>query len=147
VAVHPYNAGLKSALETVRITRAVMRRSHDSRKALWVTELGWPAARGRVKLDLGLKRLSTTDSGMAKRVGTAYDSFLSRRKSKRYGVSRLYWFTWASPYTPGEAAIWEYAGLLIANRVGFVPTPALAAYQYSARRNQGCAKAPSGACR
>ena len=81
------------------------------------------------------------------RVRTAYGSFLARRKNKRYGVSRLYWFTWGSSYAPGETGLWEYAGLLITNRTGFGPTPALWAYQNSARRNQGCAKAPTGACR
>jgi hypothetical protein len=145
VAVHPYNSGLKNALEAVRLVRGVMRRYHDSRKPLWVTELGWPAARGKLKLNLGLKRLVTTDNGMARRIGTTYDSFLSRRK--RYGVGRLYWFTWASSYRKGEGSIWNFAGLLEANPLGFVPTPALAAYRTSARRNEGCPKAVTGVCR
>jgi hypothetical protein len=147
VAIHPYNARIKTALEVVRLSRGVMARRRDARKPIWVTELGWPAARGQLKLDLGLKRLVTSDQGMAKRVGSSYDSFLDRRRNKRYGVSRLYWFTWASSYGPGEGGIWEYAGLVEARRLAFIPTPALAAYQASARRNQGCVKAPTGACR
>jgi hypothetical protein len=149
VAIHPYNAGLKSALEVARIVRGVMRRAHDGRKALWVTELGWPAARGRaVSLNLGgLKRLLTTDSGMAKRVGSTYDAFLDKRTDKRYGVGRVYWFTWASSYNPGEAGIWEYAGLVEAGPLAFIPTPALGAYRRSARHNEGCAKGPAGTCR
>jgi hypothetical protein len=139
VAVHPYNTGPKNALVVVRAVRISMRRAHDGRKPLWVTELGWPAARGRavsLQIDLGLKRLTTTDAGMAKRIGSAYDSFLARRSDRRYGVGRLYWFTWASSYRPGEGGIWDYAGLLITSPLGFAPTPALAAYQRSAHRNE-----------
>jgi hypothetical protein len=83
---------------------------------------------------------------MARRVGTTYDSFLSKRRNKRYGVSRLYWFTWASSYEKAEGGIWNYAGLLEANPFGFLPTPALGAYQASARRNEGCPKDASGLC-
>jgi len=147
VAVHPYNSGLRSALEVVRIVRGVMRRRGDARKALWVTELGWPAARGRVKLTRGLRRLVTTDHGMARRIRTGYNAFLSRRRNSRYGVSRVYWFTWASSYQGGEGGIWNYAGLLRTQPLDFVRTPALGAYRASARRNQGCRKTITGRCR
>src|SRR3954453_1209256 len=122
VAVHPYNSGLKSALDAVRIVRGVMRRNHDSRKPLWVTELGWPAARGKLKLSPGLKRLVTTDNGMARRIGTTYGSFLSRRRRRSSG------------------------GLLMTTPLGLVPTAALPAYQASARHNEGCPKGVSGYC-
>jgi hypothetical protein len=111
-----------------------------------VTELGWPAARGKLKLTVGLKRLVTTDNGMARRIRATYDSFLARRRDKRYGVSRLYWFTWASSYRGGEGGIWNYAGLLMTGPLGFAPTPALGAYRASARRNQGCSKTVTGLC-
>ncbi|HEY1358027.1 MAG TPA: beta-galactosidase [Thermoleophilaceae bacterium] len=138
VAIHPYNADVRTALTAVRLVRGVMRGGHDSRKPIWVTELGWPAARGRVQKGLlgGLKRLVTTDNGMAKRVAGAYNSFLDKSRTRHYGIGRLYWFTWATSYLPGEAGIWDFAGLVMTNPVGFVPTPALAAYKRSARRNE-----------
>ena len=124
-----------------------MRRSHDGRKPLWVTELGWPAALGKVDVDAGLARFITTDRGMAAIIGPAYGAFLRRRNEPRYGVGRLYWFTWASSYRPGEAGIWDYAGLLQESPLGFLRTPSLGAYRRSARQNEGCAKGPTGACR
>ena len=78
----------------------------------------------------------TTDTGMAHRIGQTYAAFLSKRRDKHYGVGRLYWFTWASSYQPGEGGIWEYAGLLVSSPLGFAPTPALGAYQSSAHRNE-----------
>jgi hypothetical protein len=147
VAVHPYTKAPRDALVLVRAIRGAMRRAHDSRKPVWVTELGWPAARGKLPVDDGLLRLTTTDGRMAKRLRAAYDAFLRTRRSRRYGVGRLYWFSWASSYRPGEGGIWEYSGLLVAGRTAFWPTPALAAYQRSARRNQGCVKSRWGACR
>jgi polysaccharide biosynthesis protein PslG len=134
VALHPYNASLKDALTAARLTRSVMRRYGDRRKPLWITELGWPAARGKLRVNAGLRRLTTTDGGMARRVKTSYAEFVSRRRSPSYGVSRLYWFTWASSYSRGEGGIWNYAGLVWSGPAGFVPTPALRAYRSSARR-------------
>jgi hypothetical protein len=151
VAIHPYNRRVKSTLQAVRLTRRVMAKSRDARKPLWITELGWSAGQGLFDLDserdAGLRRLVTTDFGVARRLRSSYDALLRRRKSKRYGVSRLYWFTWTSSYGDGEGGIWEYAGLVNAGRRPFAHTRALGAYQASARRNQGCVKAPTGACR
>jgi hypothetical protein len=148
VAVHPYNSGPKDALSTIKIVRGVMRRRRDRRKPIWVTELGWPAARGKLSVDRGLRRLVTTQNGMAGRIRAAYRSMLRTRRSKLYGVGRLYWFTWGSSYLPtGEAGIWNYAGLVAVLPNTFTETPALAAYRSSARSNQGCAKSVFGTCR
>jgi hypothetical protein len=151
VAIHPYNAALKNVFTVVRLTRRVMARSRDARKPVWVTEVGWPAARGRVDLhverDLGLRQIVTTDGGMSRRLRSSYRTFVSRRRSKRFGVSRVYWFTWGTPYRTGESGIWEFAGLVKTGSAGFSATPSLSSYRASARRHQGCAKSTTGACR
>jgi hypothetical protein len=147
-AVHPYNANPRAALALVGAVRHTMRRFHDGHKPLWVTELGWPAARGKISVDPGLARFTTTDRGMAGSIGPAYGAFLRRRRNPHYGAGRLYWFTWASTYRArGEAGIWNYAGLLVDSPSGFIRTPSLGAYRRSARRYEGCAKGPTGACR
>jgi hypothetical protein len=148
VAIHPYASGPNDAMGAVRAVRAVMRRNRDGRKPIWVTELGWPAARGKLRLDGGLRRLVTTDRGMAGRIRSVYEAMLRRRRDRRYGVQRLYWFTWASSYEPGgEGGIWNFAGLVAAPPGSFKPTPSLAAYRASARRGEGCAKTTRGSCR
>lgn len=147
-AVHPYTDGPRDALSVIRSVRAVMRKNHDRRKPIWVTELGWPAARGKLSVDSGLRRLVTTGHGMASRIGPMYESLLRTRRNKRYGVQRLYWYTWASSYVPsGEAGIWNYAGLVAALPLAVKPTSALSAYRSAARRGEGCSKTSRGSCR
>jgi hypothetical protein len=148
VAIHPYNSGPKDAMVAIKTVRGVMRRRRDRRKPIWVTELGWPAARGKLSIDGGLRRLVTTERGMADRIRTAYSTMLRTRRSKLYGVGRLYWFTWASSYAPrGEGGIWNYAGLVAALPKTVVATAGFYAYRSSARSNQGCAKTVFGTCR
>lgn len=146
-AIHPHSSSVKDALITARLTRKVMRRARDKRKPLWITELGWPAARGKQPADEGLQRLTTTPSGMAARMKKIYGKLVRTRKSKKYGVSRVFWFTWATGYKPStETGIWDFAGLVWSAGPAFILTPALKVYRGSARRYQGCAKTILGRC-
>jgi hypothetical protein len=145
VAIHVYTAKVRNVLRAVRMNRHVMTRNHDRRKPLWVTELSWPAARGR-ESDPGLDRVITTDRGMARRLSAGYASLVRARR--RLHVGRVFWYTWASDYRPGrEGTVFHYAGLLRAGGGTFEPRPAFYAYRRTARRFEGCAKTSTGRCR
>jgi hypothetical protein len=145
VAIHVYTAKVRNVLRAVRMGRHVMRRNHDGGKPIWVTELSWPAARGR-QSDPGLDGVTTTDLGMARRLSAGYTSLLRARR--RLGVGRVYWYTWASDYRPGrEGTVFHFSGLLRARGGTFEETPAFRAYRRTARRFEGCAKTRTGRCR
>lgn len=113
--------------------RRALRGAGVSRKPIWVTETTWPAGKKRVPVPTPLWQRAwyTTDTGMADRVRGAYK--LGARYSKRLGLKRIYWYTWASAYRDGD--LFDYAGLVRYREGGeFESRPALAAYSAIARR-------------
>jgi hypothetical protein len=127
-----------------RLVRRVMRREHDPRKPIWVTETTFPAGNGRVSRPRlsWQQRWSTTDRGMASRLRTLYRLGVENRRRLR--LARIYWYTWASDYT-GQDDLFDYAGLVDLGD-SFSRQPALRAYAASARRFQGCRKTVAGTC-
>ena len=78
IAVHPFTNDAKSVkdtiwrmLEIVRRVRTQMRKHHDGRKPIILTELTWPAAVGKVPKSR-LLGLETTPKGQVKRLKAAY---------------------------------------------------------------------------
>jgi hypothetical protein len=133
-AVHPYTVTPTLVATIAAKFRAVMRKRGDGGKALWITEMGLPASRGRSKSH---NTLQTTDAGMARFLTRAYDSLAAKRRSRSVGVSRAYWYTWASSYAGTGTDIFRYCGLRRYD-VGdgtVSDQPALAAYRRSARKH------------
>ena len=102
-AVHPFTRKPRNVLKLVRRFRRVMRENGNGRKELWATEVGLPASLGRADSD---SPLQTTDRGMARFLTKTFG--LLGRTARDRGVTRAYWYTWASSYS-GE--IFDYAGL------------------------------------
>lgn len=142
-ALHPYTVYPRGVTILSRRFRDVMRRYGDSRKQLWITELGLPAARGKTDSP---NFLQTTDRGMARFLEASYERIAASRRSRRTGVSRTYWYTWASPYA-GE--LFQYTGLFEYNALNgkTKAKPAYRTYRRSARQHQGCTKTAAGVCR
>jgi hypothetical protein len=133
-AIHLYTGEPENVVEGVRRFRQVMNRRGDDEKALWLTEFGITASKGRTTAPRSQKTLRTTDAGMASFLEKAYRGLA--RNDRALGLQRAYWYTWASSYEKG-AGIFRFAGL---NRYAdgrFDAKPALAAYRASARRDQG----------
>jgi len=144
VTLNFYTARVGNYLKALRRVRAVMRRGRDARKAVWLTEATWPAAKGRMRPGAAWHRLwLQTDGGMARRLTQTYDLLIRYRRAMRLG--RAYWYTWSSGYRRGD--LFDFSGLVRYDGGAFRARPALRSYQRSARRYQGCAKASSGRCR
>ena len=60
VALHPYTRRPKDVLRLVRSRAREMRQRGDGRTPVWLTELSWPAAKGKVPRPAGFE---TTDRG------------------------------------------------------------------------------------
>ena len=117
-----------------------MRRFGDGRKPVWVTELSWPAAKGKTKNTTGFE---TTDRGQAQRLGEGLR--LLARARKRLRIERVFWYTWLSREDSPNS--FDYSGLRRVRGGRVISVPALGAFRKAARRLQGCAKAPGDATR
>jgi hypothetical protein len=128
-ALHPYTGSAGRVVTAARLFRAVLKKHGDAQKPVWITELAWPASKGRAKAPKGLAALPTTDTGMATRLTRAY-AVLSKTKV----VQRAYWYTWASAYRKADG-IFGFTGLERYDpQTGrFKATPALRAYRRAAR--------------
>jgi hypothetical protein len=145
VGINIFTARPGFVMAAARLVRRVLRREHQRRVPIWVTETTFPAGKGRVSRPplSWQQNWYTTDRGMAARLRELYR--LGRRNRRRLRLGRIYWYTWASTYE-GQNDLFDYAGLI---RYGSPPSrrPALTAYARSARRAQGCRKTAAGTCR
>jgi hypothetical protein len=147
IAVHPFTNDAKSVSDTiwrmfeiVRHVRTQMRRHHDGRKPIILTELTWPAAVGKVPKNR-LLGLETTPKGQVKRLKAAYRRLAQVGRKLR--ITQAYWFAWATPYdsnTPQSDVSYRFAGL---NRFAggvFSRKPVLQTYTSLAAKYEGCRK-------
>jgi len=145
VTMQTYTSSPGNIVLALGKVRAVMRRYRDGRKPLWATEVGWPAARGRTPVEAYARPWVTTDRVMARRLGEVYAMVARHRRDPRYRVGRVYWYSWATGYRPGD--VFDFSGLLRFDGQRFTPRPALRYFRASARRHEGCAKTSRGTCR
>jgi hypothetical protein len=141
-AVHPYTSSPKNVVRVVKLVRGVLRRHGDGRKPIWVTELGFPASKGRVRSN---NSLQTTPRTAAGRLTSAYSLLAAQRRKPSLLVGRVYWYTWASSYSGTD--IFSFSGLWRFDPAsGFKAQRQYAAYVRSARQHEGCHKRTNGDC-
>ena len=133
VALHPYTRKPADVLRLVRYARREMRRAKDGRTPVWLTELSWPAAKGKVPRPAGFE---TTDRGQADKLRTALRLLVRERRTLRIG--RVLWYTWLSSEIGPSSFDWS--GLRRMRGDTPVAAPALAAFRTIARRLEGCRK-------
>jgi hypothetical protein len=141
VGLAPFTASAGGVIRILKLARRVMRRHGDARMPLWVTELSWPASKGRIK---SRSPLQTTERGKAKRLARSYRLLARYRRDRRVRVSRAYWYTWSSSY---EDQVFRFSGLQRFDGDRFRRNPAYWAYVRAARKYEGCRKTETGRCR
>jgi len=137
IAVHVYTSRVSDALKVVRKTRDVAARYGDAARPIYVSELAWPAAKGKLRDEHGHKRdffAATTDRGMARRLSQGIR--LLARHRKDLGISGVDWFQWVSAYKGTDDAF-RYSGLRRIKGKRVVDQPALTAFRKVARRLRG----------
>lgn len=134
-AFHPYTQKVSNVLRIVRLNRAVMRRNGDGRKPIYLTEVTYTAAKGRIprSKEFGPE---TTSRGQATKLAKVYRALIRQRRRLR--IARAYWYSWASPYQ--GTSTFYYSGLVKQAGSAFRPQRALASYARTARSYQGCRK-------
>ena len=136
VAIHPYTGKPRNVIRLIELARSVMRQAHDPRTPVWVTELSWPAALGKVQMTHGFE---TTDSGQARKLTQGLARLVAARKRLRIG--KVIWYTWLS--VEGGENSFAWSGLRRVRGPELFSSPALAAFRLVARRLEGCVK-PTG---
>lgn len=141
-ALHPYTSKPEGIITLTKRFRIVMRRNGDGAKPLWITELGLPASKGKIKSE---NKLQTTDEGMASYLFRAYKLLVKNQSSSLAGVQRVYWYTWSTIYCCEQ---FRFAGLTKYDpeKHTVTPMPALQQYTRSAQRDQGCVKDERAQC-
>jgi hypothetical protein len=140
VAVHPYTRRPRDVLRLVRLARREMRERGDGGLPVWVTELSWPAAKGKIPAQLGFE---VGALGQAVRLGVALRLLAAKRRTLNIG--HVFWYTWLSQER--GPSVFDWSGLRRTRRGRVVSTPALAVFRRVARKLEGCRKAGADARR
>jgi hypothetical protein len=120
-ALHPYAATIGQFRTEAHLIRRVMKRHHDARTALWLTEVGWGSARGTRRFPLNKGR-----QGQKRMLTKSFKLVLRKRRS--WHIQRLFWFHWRDP-AKGDGTYCSFcpsAGLL---RHNHRPKPAYRAFR------------------
>lgn len=105
VALHPYVADAGAIRGQIRNLRRVMRRHHDGRTPLYVTELGWGS-------DSFESRWERGPLGQADELDQAFGMLVGHRRFWRIGG--IWWFSWTD--RNGGCQFCDSAGLLTQSR-------------------------------
>ena len=134
VALHPYTRRPKDVVRLVRLARGVMRKRGDGELPIWITELSWPAAKGKpVQRSIGIE---VNERGQQWRLALALQQLAKVRARQR--IAGVYWYTWLS----NEAGLssFDWAGLRRDRGGTRISAPALATFRHAARLLEGCRK-------
>lgn len=147
-AVHMFPGKYRNVKVIVRRFRAALDRGGARGRRIWVTEMTWPASKGRASVppwaDTPYYRsFITTEKGAASRLKGAYRLLADRRFRSANRLERVHWFSAVTTFR--DDVIWNYTGLLELSNMR--ETPAYAAFRTSARKHEGCVKTAAGRCR
>jgi hypothetical protein len=107
LAIHPYAPSLGGVKLQVEAARSLMGDGGDSRKPLWITEVGW-ATGGQTQ-----SPYYKTKGEQAELLGKLFKYTLDVRR--RFKVQRVYWFTWRDNNVNRRCDLCRYSGLFEAN--------------------------------
>jgi hypothetical protein len=142
-AVHIYSRDPADFVEIARRFRQTLDGFKDRRVPIYVTEAGASASWGKLHLP-DQEHFQLRDEELAALIDPVYRRLARLRRSLR--IERVYWYTWASPYTE-ESGVFGYSGLNTYRSGGAVePRPALDGYRNMAIALQGCRKDASARC-
>lgn len=137
VAIHSYARTAGGVVRTVKRARSVMRRGHDRRKQLWVTEVGWGTAGRANGFSSAYK---TTPAGQAAKLSSLYRALAKARRRLRVGM--VVWFSWRDQAPAGGEDDWWALNTGLLGRTG-APKPAWNAFAAVSGGNAGGAVTPS----
>jgi len=130
VALHPYTGRPRNMIRLAEFARRETRRFGDARVPLWITELSWPASKGKTG---GAPGFITDERGQAARLRAGLSLLVRFRRRLR--IERVVWYTWLSEEGSQNAFDWSGLRRLRGGRV--VSAPSLSVFRSFARRLEG----------
>ena len=127
VALHPYTGRPRNVIKLIELARREMRRFHDGRKPVWLTELSWPASQGKTE---GAPGFVTTERGQASRLKAALSLLAAARR--RLKIERVVWYTWLS--REGSRNSFDWSGLRRLRGGRLITARSLGVFRSAARR-------------
>jgi hypothetical protein len=127
IAIHPYTARVRGLVKILAFVRYGMRRFHDGRKPIVVSELSWPSAAGKVK-HIGFNEV--TERQQARRVTASFELLAKYRR--HFGIEAAYWYTWLS--VDSGRYYFNYAGLRKMTKHGPAAKPSYRAFKHVVRK-------------
>ena len=127
VALHPYTSKVNGLVKILAYVRNAMRRFHDQRKPIIVSEMSWPSAAGKVK-HLGFNEV--TEHQQAQRVTAGYE--LLAKDRRHFNIEAVYWYTWLS--IDSGRYYFNYSGLRKMTSHGPASKPAYRAFKRVVRK-------------
>jgi hypothetical protein len=141
--LHMYSKRSNDFLEILRRFRRTIDR-FDRGRPIWITEIGASASLKAVRAHPSVRHLQTTHRKMADLIPVTYRNLA--RGATSSGVERVYWYTWASPYTVASY-VFGWSGLnAFTSDYKVAPMYALESYREVARELEGCAKDEQARC-
>ena len=124
-AVHPYAENMKKFATAIKRMRSTLKRHHDKRKGLWLTEVGWGSKNRHGHLNKGKR-------GQKRLLKQSFS--LSLHKRHKWHIEGLQWFDWRDPAAnaPIVCSFCSSAGLLKHN---YKKKPAYRAFTHFAKRH------------
>ena len=124
-ALHPYAETMKKFTTSIKRLRNTLKRHHDKRKGLWLTEVGWGSRRHHGHLNKGPR-------GQKRLLKRSFGVSLHRRR--KWHIEGVQWFDWRDPARGGPAvcSFCDSAGLL---KHKYGKKPAYKAYARLAKRH------------
>jgi hypothetical protein len=89
IAIHPYSYKYQTLTPIIEEVRAVLRKSHDPNKGLWITEMGWSS--GFPSASNGNNGYEKGPQGQVKQLTGAFS--LLERNYVKWQVRRVFWFS------------------------------------------------------
>ena len=130
VALHPYTGRASNVIRLIQFARREMRRYRDSGRQVWLTELSWPAAKGKTE---GAPGFVTDERGQASRLKAALT--LLARDRRKYRIGKVVWYTWIS--REGSQNAFNWSGLRRVRGGQVVSARSLGVFRALARRLEG----------
>ena len=144
---HSAASSVSRSLEIVGRVRQVMRAHGGARTPIWVTEVTWTAAVGRIPSS-EYAGFETTANGQAQRLAGYFGAVASRHPA---GIQRAFWYNWSSSYkNVTNTPTFEFSGLTQWDGPGtsLHPLPVLSRYASVTAKYEGCRKTTNaGRCR
>jgi hypothetical protein len=143
-ALHMYSKKPDEFVEIVKRFRAALDRNGARRTSIFVTEAGASASADAIEAPQQ-RHFQTSHRKLAGLIPATFKRLARMRE--RFRLERIYWYTWASTYTP-DAYVFGYSGLNAYRPDSDLvwEMPALDGFRKMAEALQGCRKDAEGRC-